>query len=291
MKKSSPVKQVEAYLHNLRNSYGSADRPFLPSANTIISRLFADRLNMSGVYEELLNKYEKNEYWRPVMRAIIETAAGWNPEKIKNIRDDMRLINGGDGIQGLNRTIEEKAAELAKLLRDRDAICKRSNLYRPDVYHPLDLIEPATKIAGAHTHSLYTNYPKKPLEEIFRREFKALNYWPGIADILDALAQMQRKKSTPIDELDAVALKVRQAHIRDFWRVLDVSILRLYDSTFPFRNPELPMLLSKLDSLKVMPWLSDKSIADTTNCVLGLDAKIEDKHVKSYRTAERRRQR
>lgn len=286
MKKTSPVEQVELHLSKQR-SYNE-EHCILSSENTIIERLLVNRLNMADVYGELL---EKHEHWQLVMDAIIETAAGWNPQKIKAVRDDVRTINGGDGIVGINSAIKEKAVELAELLRKRNEICEKSGLFRPDVYHPLALIEPATKITGSHTHGLYTSHIKAPLN-MLRRGF-GRHYWPSIADMLDALAQMQDRGVKPMDGLDAVALKVRQSSVRDFWRILDVVVLRIYVSEIDHDYPDGESAYNIIENLgiaiEILPFLSDKSVASITNSALDLDAEIEPKHVKSYRSIERRR--
>lgn len=280
MKEFSPTKQVEAHL---RTEYLNNQKlKIWPSNNTVIDRMLADSKNMVSVYDELFmacpRGYPANsnwEYWQYVIDGIINTAAGWSPKKMESVRDAAKEIRGADGTKGLNQSIQEKALELADLLRKRDQICELNGLARPDDYHPIDLIEPATKIADANgmrqnTHSLYTGWVKSGIDAL-RSRFIDLKYWPRTADMLEAIANMQDVEPVPCNTLDAISLKSRQASTRDFLRALEAVM--------------------QDDHCRIGKAIkfSDKSLAAIANCVLGLDGEIEPVAVKKFRADERKR--
>lgn len=274
MKEPSPVEQVEAHLR-IRHLY-NIEHEICSDENIIIERLLADHINMALVYDELFSicprGYPRNsnyERWQYVVNAVVETALGWNPEKIKSVREAAWLVGKK------NNAIKKKAAELAELLRDRDELCDLNSLEHPDDYHPLWLIEPATKIAdrkgaGQNTHYKYTSWLKKNVDAL-RGQFD-LKYWPSAADMLDALADMQGIKPAPRNKLDAAALEVRQASTRYFLRALDAALL-------------------ELDCFDIEIKFSDKSLAAIMNCVLDLDGKIEPSNTKQVRAYDRKRNR
>jgi hypothetical protein len=281
MKELSPTKQVEAHL---RAEYlNNKERKIWPSNNAVIDRMLADSKNMVSVYDELFRICPRGyragstwECWQYVINGIVETAAGWSPKKMESVRDALKEIRGADGVKGLNKSIQEKALELASLLRKRDQLCELNSLARPDDYHPLDLIEPATKIADEHdkrqtTHYLYTSWIKESLDAL-RSRF-GLKYWPRTADMLEAMAGMQDIEPVPCDTLDAAALKSRQASDRDFLRALEAA---MQDDHFRIGK-----------AIK----FSDTSLAAIANCVLGLDGEIEPGTIKKFRADERKRNR
>jgi len=275
MKEPSPVEQVEAHLH-IQHLY-NVEHEIWPSHNIIIERLLAHSENMAHVYDELFRvcprgyPFNSNwEHWQYVINNIVETAAGWSLKEMESVRDAVKEIKGADGTKGLNQSIKNKASELADLLRKRNKICELNSLARPNDYHPVDLIESATKIAsknrgdGAGAYGRYTSSVKKYLDAL-RGQFD-LKYWPSTADMLDALAEMQDVEPTPRNTLTAAALRSRQSSIRDFLRALEADALAP-DCSVSF---------------------SDESLAAITNCVLGLDGEIEPSSVKKYRADERK---
>lgn len=274
MKKPSPVEQVEAYLHNEHQC--NLEHSIYPSKNAVIDRLLTDRLNMADVYTELLEKCNPGNHqdmtcprWHIVMDAIISTAAFLNPHRTVRLRADMRTA-----IE-LNQNIKMKAGELAKLLRQRGDICEKAGFSSTPDYHPLDLLEPATKVADRmnsllQTHALYKSYVKKEIEALGNRY--DLKYWPRTADMIDALAEMQDIDPTPAYSVMAAALSSDQASFRDFWRGLDAE-------------------LSGLNHYGVQVNFSDAALAAITNCTLGLDAEITPSRVKKFRADERKKNR
>lgn len=277
MKKSTQTEQVETWLRAER-SYNE-DKKIWTSHNVVIDRLLADHVNMEKVYAELLEKLPSTPYglsqygmtgerWHLVMDAIVEVAAGWHPDKIKTVRDDVKSIGT------LNADIKKTASKLAALLRKRSQICERSNVTRPLDYHPLDLLEPAAKISDVvnpspgGTHYLYSTWVKASIDEIHSRfDFK---YWPGTADLIDALAEAQDVEPGPGDRLDAAALETQQAGVRDFLRPFAAALsdLKRYGFSIEF---------------------SAESMAVIANCALSLAEPLDPKNVNVFRSNERKR--
>lgn len=277
MEEPSPVEQVEAYLR-IQHLY-NVEHKIWPGNNVVIERLLADNINMADVYNELFRicprGYPRNwkyERWTFVIDAIIETASGFNLKEIKSLRDAISGVDGKNGVNQINQSIKEKASELAALLRDRDSICELKGLTRPIDFHPLWLIEPATKIASIRKHYRYTSWVKKNIDALCG-QFD-LKYWPSTADMLDALADMQDVEPTPQDRADAAVLGCRQisSATRVFLRALQAKLLKLY-----------------AHDLEISIKFSDESLATIADCALGLDGEPDSENVKKFRADGRRR--
>lgn len=201
--------------------------------------------------------------WQMVIDQIVSTAAYCHPERIAVLREAIKDINA------LTREIVDKARDLANKLRERSREMERLGVTPLPGTDPLDLMEPAAKVASLYdgtgdTHGLYVGFVKPRLHDL-RARFDG-KYWPTMADLLEALADVQTDvKAVPDDSLSRAATEVRQRSNRDFLRALDQAIgeLAYYNGvTISF---------------------SDQALAAVANAALGLDETFSPGSVAQYR--------
>lgn len=245
---------------------------------------------MVRVYDEFL---QKHHHWPLVLNAIVEVAAEWNPDKIKSTRDAINEINGGGDIGGLNKEIAEKSAKLAELLRKRDARCDQLGLYPPHSNNIVPMMHLAAKIAGPNKEKRYTTHVDPELKKLYmERRNRGEGYWPNIHEILDALAQMQNGKATPLNDRCVIALNARETSVRSFWQVLEVAILQCYVSDMdglPFFGKSAQAIADVLGLSEEMTpwlWLSHNAFINITRCALGSVKGVTKKSLQEYRKRE-----
>ena len=163
--------------------------------------------------------------WQRLLWAFLDTAASCAPNRTKAVRQDIRRA------RELSREIRELAAELARKLRARDAICNARNLSRNADSHPVDLLNEAACIAdthaayrGANIAGSFRLHVAPALAELDQHVNPAC--WPTSADLIEALASLQDRDEQHEPMIDAlhVATATREASVRDYWRALDVAL-------------------------------------------------------------------
>lgn len=149
----------------------------LPSEIRIIDHLLARGLELQEAYAELQKRLEVHPkaLWR-FLRLLLSCAAHWSEPRLGQERQAAREL------KDLNRTISEVAEELATLLERRSRVRNSSAFSDNTLYHPVELIKEA-----ARGHYRFERWVKEPLDSLCS-EFD-LKYWPGLDDLLNALAQ------------------------------------------------------------------------------------------------------
>ncbi len=248
----------------------------LTSVSVVIRRLITDGLNLVDAWHELFEKCPLGsqspdmiiDKWQLVINTIVDAAAGWSLENLKNTRQAIRDVTD------LTGDIQKKADELAKLLRQRDRICEEYRITKePLDFHPLELFKSATKLTdNSRTYYLFMGRVDERLRQL-RGQFD-LKYWPLTADVVEAIARAQDGSTFQADPLSEVAFESRQASIRDFMRVLDQALSEL----------------STYCSIEIS--FTNKNYASIVNAACGLtqtaDDAIDEALVKKYRADKRR---
>lgn len=278
--KDENTETVEKYLRDERAS--NLRQKIWPSNNVVIDRLLQDSDNLCDAWGELLTlcpcgsyaQGRTHENWQMVLRAIVDVAAGWSPERVKSTRQAIQEVSD------LTSEIQKNAAALAELLRKRSRVCEMNAISKsPSDIHPVDLFGPAAEISDRHeslygdTHCRFMSFIDEPLKKL-DYQFD-LKYWPRTADVVEAIAEAQYDAAFSVDDLSEAAISVRQASNRDFMRALDKA-------------------LSELSDFDIAITFSHASYAAIVNAALGLNqtesAQAEcARTVKKYRSDERKR--
>lgn len=226
----------------------------LRSENRIIERLLAARGEIRAVYHELARHLSSGRERCTVLRSLVTMAAFWNRDKTKTVRDQLGRA------ERLNRAIEEKARELASLLRMRSESC--GDVYTPDDYHPLHLIDRAALTSHEPYKVELFRFCVKEHLDFLRHDFD-LKYWPGMDQVLDALADTQTAtKPQPHDPAMRAAVSARTHSDADFIRAW---LFDLHERTGRRHGWDIRSSLPKDFRL------SHEAMARCANAALGLD--------------------
>ncbi|WP_347093294.1 hypothetical protein [Sphingomonas parapaucimobilis] len=238
----------------------------LASEVAVIDRLLDRGLELAGAYVELVEKLsDRPSALEVLFDCVCSTAAFWNPQandRARDARDELRAINHEVGIL---------AERLAELVDRREAVHNRTGFASNTHYHPIGLVEDASKSNGH-----FTSYVKEPLDAL-RCRFD-LKYWPSIGDVLRVLARDADVAEVHAnDRLTDVATRSPRRGLADFVKALFASL----DENGVRDRGFLPRGLR----------LTDATIASITNAALGLspDRLIGAEFVKRLRQRERER--
>lgn len=269
----SEADRVEAFLRAERDHL--IGKGIHRSKVAVIERVLKSRLNLEGVWTELLDKCPKGnppgsnwEKWQLVVDRIIEDATACPPSKIKESRGAI------DRVAELNFEIAQMAEDLVDLLKKRAMLRIHGDIAVPDDYMPLDLMRRAAELSEDDRTSYLFKNCILPKLDLLDSEFD-LKYWPTTTNLLEALAEAQHLEDPRSqDQYVAAATESRQAGNRDFMRVLDKTFDELARPFYVGKRIEL----------------SPKSHAALCNTLLGLDDEISTANVKMYRQGRKKRQ-
>lgn len=225
---------AERHLTNER-AY-NASNSILPSENQVIDRLLSDRLEMAGVWEEMLKTSRSEDVFLAAIRKIVSVSAFYHPEKTKSSRESLRIANEQV------TDIQKKAKELATLLKRHIALASRESIQTGVREHPAEYFDHWGCFSP--DGNLYANHLREQLD--YLRYSYDSKYWPTFADCLESLAEMCAEPVQSIDHTMAFATSAREASRGDFVR----SIERI------------------LQEFSIH--LSIKSMTSMMNCALGL---------------------
>ena len=231
---------VADYLRRKREN--NAGAVILPGENIVVDALLAASPNLAAAWSELLRKLPAGDKpegmtcdrWQLVVDAIVATAADVTRDKAEAARDAMNV-----DLPDLTTKIQQKARALADHLRRRERLCTRFGItLEPDDSDPLDLLEPAARIAdesksisgvngalSGDTRHRFEQFLAGPLRAL-RDQFDG-RYWPSTADLVEALAQAQDGAALAIRGNIAAVVESRQTSPRDLMRALDAALARL----------------------------------------------------------------
>lgn len=266
----TPTERVEAFLCAERDSL--IEQRIWPSNVVVIDNMLANAPSLADAYAEILKQappgavgtWGEQEAWQRILLAIIDAAAGWSPARIGETREAVCRV------AELSEDIAKKARELAALLRARTAHMNRHSISGPSDYHPVDVLDLAAERSDqAYAYGSWVAPRLKHLAGCFD-----LKYWPGTADFLDALADLQTEPVAPYNELSRAAMDSRQSGSPlEFVRALDVT-------------------LANLDEYEgIEASFSHRTVAELANAALALSADelLTRDGVKTYRARQRRR--
>ncbi|WP_025140897.1 hypothetical protein [Achromobacter sp. DH1f] len=233
-----------------------------PSQVIVVDRLLSRRYELLKAYEELHIKLHRDpRALRAFFDVLLGAAALWNPEKIAGARA------ARNELIATNADIALKAAELSKLLRQREHLHNTSGFISDTYYHVMDIVA----AAGERNH-LFQSHVQKPLDAL-RGSFD-LKYWPCLADIIEAIAcDAQYAAARAPDPVTAAATAARRSSLVDFFKAWFTGLER---------NRVLPLHVN----------LSDATLAALVNCALDFspDDSVDGPYVKRLRQGIRQQQ-
>ncbi|WMD24006.1 hypothetical protein RAS12_30710 (plasmid) [Achromobacter seleniivolatilans] len=238
-----------------------------PSQVIVVDRLLARRFELLEAYEELHSKLDPHPraLWA-FFDVLLGAAALWNPERIARARA------GRTELVATNADIALKAAELAKLLRQREQLHNTSGFKSYTYYHVVDVIA-----AAARDNYLFRSHVQESLDAL--RSHFDLKYWPYLADVIEAIAHdAQDTAAEPSDPVTAAATAARRASLVDFFKAWFAGIEQNRMSRGGFLPPSIK--------------LSDATLAALVNCALDLDpdVSVDGPYVKRLRQGLRQAQ-
>lgn len=152
------------------------ERSIAGSQVKVFDRLLRRRLELSDAYEEVFAKLGAHcQALKVFFDVLASTAAFWNPQANAKARKDKSTL------VEVNRLIEERASELARLLAKRTQLCNDSGFSCGTHYHPIDVLH-----AAAQSNSEYRHRVKEPLEALTERY--DLRHWPTLPEFAQAIA-------------------------------------------------------------------------------------------------------
>jgi len=232
----------------------------LPSENRIIDRLLARGPELSAAYKELHGKlHQHHKALNIFLELLLNTAAFWNQDKIAEARTARSNLNV------INRQIARKAAELAKLLKQRSDLNNASNFRSDTFYNICDVI-----IAASKENNLFKVYVEKKLD-VIRTQFD-LKYWPTLASCIQELAfDAEETSTTASDPLTAVATSAIRPSLADFVKALLEAIEEHRVHNYGFLPKDFK--------------ITDNTLATLVNCSLDLgpDDLVDGPYIKRFR--------
>lgn len=250
------------------------EKKILASHHPIVERLLKRRLEMAEGYEDLYQKLHAHSgALETFFRAFLRTAAYSSPQEINKGR------TGRDELERVNHEIAVQAAELARLLRQREDLHEHSRFQGNTHYHVCDVIEAATKRCGnAHFGSRVADGL-----DLLRLQSE-LEHWPSLGDLAEELAaDAASAQIRPSDPTMAAATSSSRPSRADFTRALLSSIEESKQSQFGevIGSGRLPINFVA----------ADKTIAALVNCALdsGPGTQIDSDNVKGLRQRDRNR--
>lgn len=243
----------------------NTEHGILPGENEISERLLRRGLELADAYEELHDKLHRHpNALQAFLGIVLSTASQWNPEKIAIAR------TARDELAGVNRQISIKAAELARLLDQREILHNTTDFSSSTHYHVLEVIEAAARSQNPR----FTVHVKDRLYAL-RTQFD-LKYWPTLSDFVSELAtDSEASDPKASDPLTAAATASTRPSLADFFRALFVGI----DENSAHLHGQLPLQFK----------VSDATCAALANCALDLgpDDLVDGPYVKRLRQRDR----
>ncbi|MCC8485784.1 hypothetical protein VDF13_18270 [Xanthomonas campestris pv. raphani] len=262
---SQTAQQVcEAFLHEQIRQNEALQ---IQSSDTKVAQhLLARGLELRPIYEEIGRTLGfQGVAWEVFLKyCMLATGAHWTPEKNKADRDSRRRLTK------VNASIAKLADQLADLLNERDTIHNRGPFTSDTLYHPVDVIDRASRHNGR-----YQSYLKNELENLCRFDLK---YWPSLSKMARVIgedaANTKIEATDPRTEVMSQSMRPSKA---DFIRAIQEGIAE---------NQR-----SGMGGLPASFQLSDDSVATLANVLLDLPSEgIKDsKYVKNIRQRDRKR--
>ncbi len=197
---------------------------------------------------------------------LLETTAAFShPEA------NIEARKGRDQLAEVNRQIEETAGRLAELLYKRQELGEHSGFTTDTLYHPLELIDVATR-----NNYLHQGMVKGELAKL-RARFD-LKYWPSL-DVLASVIAEDAARAVPqaIDEGIAAGTEGLKPSLVDTFKVFFVELEEQSLRNHGFLPNDFQ--------------LTDRSVATLLSCALDLqpDELVDAAYVKRLRQRERER--
>ena len=238
----------------------------LVSEIRVIDHLLARGLELQDAYKELHQKLSAypNALWR-FLRRVLSCAAHWSQSRVLQERQ------AAHELKVLNASIAKAAVELASLLERRAHVRNGSAFSDNTLYHPIELIKEA-----ARGHHLFEHWVARPLEDL-SCSFD-LKYWPGLDDLLRALARdAARAEVVPTDPLTAASTMSARPSRADVFRALFADL----EDEGRGCEPSWPEDFRPTDA----------TVAALMNCALDLgpDEMVGAEYVKGLRQRDRAR--
>jgi len=244
------------------------EKGILPSEVEVIDRLLARGLELDEAYEELLHKLHDHPHALRVFFDLLQsTAAFWSPEANIEARESR------DRLVGVNQEIQEKASELACLLRERTELKNHSGFSCDTHYHPVDVIH-----AAAEKNYSYQSWVKEKLNAL-TSQFD-LKYWPDLSAFVQVIADdAARATPMPHDAVTDAGTEGKRAGLADTFKAFFVALEESSRRNHGF----LPNAFE----------LTDQSMACLLSCALGLgpEKTVDSTYVKRLRQRQRERAR
>lgn len=191
---------LKSYRDNLRNE--TLYENYWP----LLERLISRSTEMSPVWHDIARHTLTGEQCWNLLEQIFQAGAYGTVEHHRNLKADHSKL------AGLNKGIAEKAAELSKMLAEREDIVNRNAFYIEHTAHIVDLIDAASDQNGHYSLCL-----RHKLDAL-RSQFDG-KYWPALQQILEVVA-----KENPVAEFmdrgDEAVVHSRRKEVPDFMRRL-----------------------------------------------------------------------
>lgn len=241
------------------------EHSILPGENAIAERLLCRGLELADAYEELQDELHRHpNALQAFLGIVLSTASQWSPDKIALAR------TAREDLAGVNRQISAKAAELARLLGQRDTLHNTSGFCSSTHYHVVEVIEAAARSRNPR----FTVHVKDRLDDL-RAQFD-LKYWPTLSDFVSELAtDAEASDPQASDPLTAAATASTRPSLADFFRALFTAI----EENSAHLHGQLPAQFK----------VSDGTCAALANCALDLepDDLVDGPYVKRLRQRDR----
>ncbi|EPK3284946.1 hypothetical protein [Serratia marcescens] len=229
----------------------------------LLDRLISRETEMTPVWNEIARHALTLQQSRNLLEQLFFAGAYGTQVENKRLKDDYAKLSH------LNAGIATKAAELARMLTEREDILNRNAFCIERTTHLVDLIDTAS---GQNGH--YHSHLRKPLDAL-RCQYDG-KYWPSLQQILE-VAACETPVAGFLDRSDEAVVHARGAAVPDFLRRLFYAIhsIRVSDGDLRTEHIFLPADFR----------LTDASLATLATVSLDLEEPASVDSVKMRRNA------
>ncbi|EOG5420754.1 hypothetical protein ACLE0S_002547 [Cronobacter malonaticus] len=227
----------------------------------LLDRLITREVEMRLVWEEIARYVLTAEQCRTLLEQLFFAGACGTADEQKRLKEDY------ENLIRLNAVIAARAAELASMLNERDAILNRNTFESNYMTEIVSLIDSSSVRNG-----YYCTHLREPLEAL-RTRYDG-KYWPSLQQLLEVVAR-ENPATAFTDRSDDAIIRARGGGLSVFLRALFHRIhdIRLKETEWQYRNIYLPANVR----------MTDGSLATLASVSLDLDEPATVESVKMQR--------
>ena len=229
----------------------------------VLDRLIVREAEMTPVWNDIARHELTREQCQTLLEQLFFAGAYGTEKYNRHLKDDHARL------AVLNESIAGKAAELARMLAERQSILSRNSFY---LEHTTDIVDLIDAASGENGH--YRSFLRKPLAAL-RCQYDG-KYWPTLQLMLEVVAR-ENNVATFMDRSDEAVVNARGAAVPDFLR-------RLFNNLYNIRIQEGDWHSAHI-YLPADFRLSDASLATLATVSLDLDEPVSVDSIKMRRHA------